>query len=409
MKKKLLLIPLALLLAISLLAIACTTTPEDTTTPPTAEPIILKVGCIMPISGMISNVGISLTRGMELCFDKVNEQGGLIIGDERYVFELISEDSKLSPEASGTAAKKLVYEDGAKFIFGAIMETSAAAIYDVTSNAPDKVLHLISWINYSWHPADVNPDKPLCIRPMISPHDTVIPNLDYLVEAYPDAKTMVISAPDDIGAETMIELVKSAAEERGLEVTVEKWGLDVVDFAPFFIRVLSYNPDVVYAMVSGQAHYQLRAARELGFTGVFVSDSPLGPDEFIAIAGPEFCTDVICSGWDPGNPTDVMREVMERWEAKYTEPFISDCVMTYDEAWILVQAMEKAQSVDPEVVMATLESMTEMGSLQTSFGLGYIGGLADFGCNRVLVRPVAITIIMFGEIELVKYVLPEVK
>ncbi len=32
----------------------------------------LKIGVIMPISGPISVVGMALSRGFEICFDKVN-------------------------------------------------------------------------------------------------------------------------------------------------------------------------------------------------------------------------------------------------------------------------------------------------------------------------------------------------
>jgi hypothetical protein len=71
--------------------------------------------------------------------------------------------------------------------------------------------------------------------------------------------------------------------------------------------------------------------------------------------------------------------------------------------------MEKAQSVDPEQVLATLDTMTAPGSLQTCFGPAHMGGLESFGVNRVLVRPIPISHIMNGKIEFVGFMPIEVK
>ena len=63
------------------------------------------------------------------------------------------------------------------------------------------------------------------------------------------------------------------------------------------------KPDVIWAMVSGQANDQLKAARQLGFKGPFVSNSPLGADVFVAtVQDPAMLTDVICNSPDVTHP-----------------------------------------------------------------------------------------------------------
>lgn len=115
----------------------------------------LKVGIIMPMSGPISFVGVGLARAVRIYFDKVNEEGGLQLGGDTYKIKLIAEDSKLDPTVASTAAKKLVYKDGAKYVFGAISPPVAAAIYQVCARA--KALHLITWIDAPATPGDVSP------------------------------------------------------------------------------------------------------------------------------------------------------------------------------------------------------------------------------------------------------------
>jgi branched-chain amino acid transport system substrate-binding protein len=356
----------------------------------------LKVGIIMPLSGPISTVGMAWVRGFELYFNKVNAAGGVKIGNDTYLFDVIAEDSKVNPEAAGTAAKKLVFQDKASFVFGEILEQDTQAIYDVT--LPNKVLHLITWINVPWHPADVSADKPLCVRPMISPQDSHRPVLEYLLKAYSNTKTLALVIPD-IAVGTLDKDFKSAAAELGIKVVgSEIWSFGTTDFVPVYTKVLAYKADAICTLSSAQAHYQLMSARQLGFAGPFVSTSPLGPDVFLAVAGREACNNLICAGWNPAKATGALKEVVKSWQAKYgAEPFISDSAFAWDEAWILVQALEKAQSVDPETVIAAFDSMTSPGSLKTGFGPAHMGGLKTYGVNRVLVRPIPVSYLMDGQ------------
>jgi branched-chain amino acid transport system substrate-binding protein len=358
---------------------------------------ILKVGIIMPLSGPISTVGMAWVRGFELYFNKVNAAGGLKIGNDTYLFNCIAEDSRINPEAAGTAAKKLVFQDKATFVFGEILEQDTQAIYDVT--LPNKVLHLITWINVPWHPADVSVNKPLCVRPMISPQDSHRPVLKYLLKAYPNTKTLALVVPD-IAVGTLDKDFKSVAAELGIKVVgSEIWSFGTTDFVPLYTKVLAYKADAICTLSSAQAHYQLMSARQLGFTGPFVSTSPLGPDVFLAVAGPKACTHLICAGWNPAKATGALKEVVNSWQAKYgAEPFISDAAFAWDEGWILVQALEKAQSIDPEKVLSTLDRMTAPGSLKTGFGPAYMGGLKTYGVNRVLVRPIPVSYLKDGKI-----------
>ena len=157
-------------------------------------------------------------------------------------------------------------------------------------------------------------------------------------------------------------------------------------------------------MVSGQATYQLMAARQLGFKGPFISNVPLGPEVFQHVVNdPTALTDVITNGVDLSKPNEAIKDVMERWQAKFKDPFVSDCLAAWDQTWILTQAMEKAKSVAGDKVIAALETMTAPGSLKTCFGPGQMGGAKRFGVNRVLTRPLPLTRIMNGKTEFIGF------
>ncbi|MGD0657040.1 MAG: ABC transporter substrate-binding protein [Syntrophorhabdales bacterium] len=362
----------------------------------------VKIGSVMPITGPLAVLGLAFNRGWQLYLDKINSQGGLKIGDEAYVFDLISEDSKLSAEGASTAAKKLINQDKVDYVVGGIMEFELEAIYQVTSAR--KVPFIIANINVPGHQADVSPKKPFLVRLFYSHDDSHSIDLDYLVKAYPKAKKMVIVAPD-VDYDRMIEHLTAQAKAVGIDVAgVAKWAFGTTDFIPTYTKALAMNPEVIWAMVSGQATYQLMAARQLGFKGPFISNVPLGPEVFQHVVNdPTALTDVITNGVDLSKPNEAIKDVMERWQAKFKDPFVSDCLAAWDQTWILTQAMEKAKSVAGDKVIAALETMTVPGSLKTCFGPGQMGGAKRFGVNRVLTRPLPLTRIMNGKTEFIGF------
>jgi branched-chain amino acid transport system substrate-binding protein len=367
----------------------------------------LKIGSVMPLTGPLSVVSLAFTRGWEIYADEVNAAGGVKIGNDTYKIQFINEDSKGSAEGAGTAATKLVNQDKVQIIIGGILESEMAAIYQVTG--PAGVLYAQANANIPGAPQDVSADKNLQVRPFINHDDTQPIDLDYLVQTYPNAKKIALSVPD-IGYDSMVTSLKTEAAAKGLQVVAEeKWTWGTTDFTPVMTKLEASSPDVIWAMVSGQANDQLKAARQMGFKGVFVSNSPLGADVFVAtVKDPTMLTDVICNSPDVTHPNDGMTKIMNAWKAKWpSDGFVSDSIHAYDMPWVLVQAMQKAGSTDPTAIQTAIESMTNPGDVKTIEGDGWFGGKARFGVNRVLYRPLPLTRIMNGVAEFIGFQVPK--
>lgn len=349
----------------------------------------IKIGTVMPISGPLSIVGMSWGRGFDLAAIAINEKGGVTLGGKQYKVKLIHEDSKGSAEAARSATLKLVLKDKVNFILGGILETEIEAIYNACKDS--NVFYGATNANIPGHPADVKPEKKLQARLSPSFDDSHGVDIAYIQKAYPNVKKIAICTPD-IGYDAMIADFKTRAEKAGIQInTVEKWGWGTVDFLPIYTRVLAGKPDLIFAIVSGQAQYQLMAARQLGFKGPFLSNSPLAPEVFLNVAGVDTCTDLITNAVNIQKNNDQIKAVIDLWAKTYKDYFISDAVPAYDAVWILTQIMEKAQSLDPKTVMTTLESMTHPGDLKSLMGSAYMGGMERFGVNHVLIRPIPIS------------------
>jgi ABC-type branched-subunit amino acid transport system substrate-binding protein len=172
---------------------------------------------------------------------------------------------------------------------------------------------------------------------------------------------------------------------------------------------LDKKPDAFHIVGSGQpGFWMIKPAREMGFTGPFISDVPFDVASMIYLMGPEVTTDVI-SGCMPamgGNLPAFVDEIKQEWAAKYGEgePYNTDAFVTYDQAWAFVQVLEKAQSVDPKVVADTFDTLTKAGDIKSIYGDAYMGGAEVLGVNRVLIRPQPLTTVdANAQIEFIKY------
>jgi branched-chain amino acid transport system substrate-binding protein len=201
---------------------------------------------------------------------------------------------------------------------------------------------------------------------------------------------------------------KFAADWAPLGLTVnsnfEMFPPDFMDFNPMITRVLADNPDAIFLISSTLSQFPLvvKAARDAGFNGPIVFGVWAEPG-YAAEATPNL-SDVITCGMpmDAPNLPAAIKEVIEMGYDKYgTQDFVEDSVFAYDQIILLAQVMEKAQSIDPQEVLNTFETLSESGELQSIFGPAYVGGLQTYGTNRVLVKPIPLSRLVNGQGEFI--------
>ena len=74
----------------------------------------IKVGVLLPYSGIYAVLGESITKGMEMYLDEIdNEAGGREV-------ELVTEDTELTPDVAQQKARKLVEQDEVDLVAGIV-------------------------------------------------------------------------------------------------------------------------------------------------------------------------------------------------------------------------------------------------------------------------------------------------
>lgn len=363
-----------------------------------AKPKTLQIGFMAGMTGFASDAGQIFEQGARLAEEWINEKGGITINGTPYLIELVVEDHKCSAEGSVAAATKLVYDKKMKFIAGTIMPFIVASAGTVTEQA--KVLRAVLYNCAT--PSEYGPDTPYTFVVENATVEGTISTFNYLVKAYPNVKSLAVLIPDDGAIPFLGPIVGKLAKERGIKVVgdIIGWPLDTIDFTSIGHKAVGRKADAIVS-VNGWPSMQggiLKAARQSGYTKpIFITNySPCY--DILAVAGKEASTDFFTNGVTigaPGNPP-MLDEFARKLEAKHKHKSYYFAAMGFDGVWVLAQAIEAAQSLDPKVVKEKWEKMEKMDTL---FGPGKLGGLKTYGIKHTLSHPAPIQGLVNGEVK----------
>ncbi|MEM2904553.1 MAG: ABC transporter substrate-binding protein [Candidatus Bathyarchaeia archaeon] len=87
-------------------------------------PDVIKIGCLMDLSGGLGPMGVKIQLGAKLAVDEVNARGGI----RGRPIQLIVEDTETKPAKALEAARKLVEVDGVQVIIGPLISGAARLV-----------------------------------------------------------------------------------------------------------------------------------------------------------------------------------------------------------------------------------------------------------------------------------------
>jgi branched-chain amino acid transport system substrate-binding protein len=371
-----------------------------------AEVKTVKIGILVPLTGPIAGPGTNWTKGAELAAQWINDEGGIKIKGEKYYVELVTADMKMTADDFVAATRKLVEKEKVKFISGGI--GSSGNLIPATITEPAGIIRTIFWIEGA--PEELSPKLKYTFNGSVIGADTIPGLYQYLIEAYPKVQKIALLGIEGPTSETFFEIhSKRGAEPLGLKiVSREIFPLTTQDFYPVLTKILPSNPDGIvctggYPSVVGGI---LKTARQLGFPGPIVGTTPAPCEDIARVAGKEWATDWISFSPAVESPqmTPMIKEIRKMCLTKYGQ-FNQDHLLPWDAIWVIVQGIEKAQSLNTSEVLKAMESMD---SFKTSYGPGKLGGLKTYGIKHDIIKPHAITRIVNGEVQHVKWIMPEV-
>ena len=357
----------------------------------------VKIGFLAPLTGEVAAWGLPGLYGCEIWAEQINAAGGINIGGEPHMVEMVSYDNEYAPDKARTGAQKLIFEDEVKFIMMLGGDTWPA-VQPVANKARMLVSTLL--------PSDLTPDTPFLIAPCEVHPIYNVTGVQWLAENKPDLKSAVICAQDDALGRPSVATYLAAFEAAGIGMLDDPlfFDLSTTDFAPVVTKLLSSNPDILCldTCYADYVHPIVEQAFIQGYKGQIISCTADFYEQMIEKTSAEFMEGFIFQFPDfddpqlndPrvnfADPNAFYSEYSKRWPGEWS-------AVSWEYASILdlwKAGVEATGSVDPAKVLA---GMKAGGVGKHAFGEARWWGKELFGIDNALVGDWPVVVIEGGK------------
>jgi len=320
----------------------------------------LEIGAALSLTGSLAKEGALTKQGYQLCQDKVNQRGGVKVGDKQLKLAITYSDDKSEPDTAARLIDKF-NDDGVKLILGPYGSPSTeAAAAAVERNGQVMV-------------DSSGADDNIFTKGYKTTFAVLSPATDYvaiIVEAImssanPKPKTVAMLSADDGFSQTAAKGGVAAAKKAGLEVVAqESFPEHTTDVSSALTKIRGKNPDLILGSVHVEEGIAIvKQSKELGV-------KPDGFGETVAPPTPDFAKalDADANGvvgstqWTPGvKGEDEVFGTAKDYAADFKQRFGQDAEYHSAEGaaacLALVLAVEDAGSTDAAKVRDSLASL----------------------------------------------------
>ncbi|MBN3787336.1 branched-chain amino acid ABC transporter substrate-binding protein [Burkholderia sp. Ac-20353] len=313
------------------------------------------IGFAAPLTGASAHYGADLKRGVELAIDDANARK-LVIGGQPVRFVLDAEDDQGDPRMGSQVAQKLVDAKVAGIVghFNSGTSVPASRIYynaGIPMVSPTATNPTLTSQGFSTVFRVTNSDAQMG---QLAGHSAV--------ETLKGKSIAVIDDRTAFGQGMADEFVKGVKAAGGKVVDREFTTDKAVDFRAQLTRIKSFNPDVIFwAGLDQQAGMVMKQMRQLGIRATMLGGGSFENDTFLKVAG-ESAEGAM--SWDYGVPLSKLKAGKafdQKMKARYNEGVVAYSPSAYDATWVLINAMQKANSADPKVYAPLIKSVSFEG------------------------------------------------
>jgi branched-chain amino acid transport system substrate-binding protein len=353
-----------------------------------AAPKEFIVGCNFVLSGPGADGGIAVQRAAERAAEIINKEGFTVQG-EKITVKPVYYDSKYVPAESVLNLEKML-SGGIKFIYSM---GSGVTVPLVEKTTAAKVFMMAS-CSGSGHLT--NAKYPLSFR-IYPTNEAAFAIYPWLAKQYPQIKKVAHINPSDEAGYTESETRTRCSKNVGFQnVANEYFKRGATDFYPVATRVIATKPDFIdFGGTAGRDQGLLaKALREVGYKGliaVFYSN----PAVFSQIAGADNAEGALFPNSVSEPQTPGQQAAHDWYVKKYGSPVPGMYYDNADPLFMLVEAVKKANSFDPEKVAEAFRAVR----WDSIFGPAYIGMESLYGIKSSLCRPIPCGIFKNGKLQ----------
>lgn len=312
-----------------------------------AEPV--RIGFLVPVTGAAAAYGEMMSQGVKLA----QARRGQVLGRP---VDLIFTDTKSDRVEASNAANRLIQRDRVAAILGPLSSSDCLAAGPVAEQ--HKLPLLTAW---GTNPLVTQGKRYVFRSCFIDPFQGGVA-ANFAVKNL-KAKTAAVLV--DVGRDYSVGLAKFFAqtfqELGGAVVITTNYSEGDQEFAPQLAAIKAKNPDLIY--LPGYLPEEpliIRQAREMGLTQPFISADAAQADETIKIGGKAVEGLYFTTHFDEQGASNAAgREYAQAYRQAYGKAPDALGALGYDGYLILLDAIERAGSTDPEAIVRALETVKD--------------------------------------------------
>ena len=333
---------------ILLTALALLSSCQKSSPSTSSDTLEVLIGSAAPLTGPQSHLGQDNANGAQLAVDDANKEH-IVINGKKIHFTLQSEDDAADPKTGTIVAQKFADQK----VNGVVGHLNSGTTIPASRIYSDAGIVQIS-------PSATNPKYTqqgfkTAFRVMANDIQQGKVLAQFTSQHLKAKRVAIIDDATSYGQGLADEYAKSL---QGVEIVSREHTDDhSTDFSAILTRIKGKSPDVIfYGGMDAQSGPMLKQLRDLRDKSIFLTGDGGCSIEFAQLAGAaaqgSFCS-------LPGVPLNKMPKGVDfqtRFKAKYGD--IQDYApYAYDAVGVMIAAMKKAQSVDPQVYVKVMPTI----------------------------------------------------
>lgn len=364
---------------------------------PAEDTETLTIGLSAPLSGAGAGYGGDIKAGMDMAIEKINDDGGITVGDTTYNFAVEAKDDEMVPEQALTNATSMVLEEGVNIIFDPTANT-IQSLMTINETAGEEFL-IMAYTSTPLNFTEVNPNTNTMYVSGPPPFTAYIEEFIKLAMGNGWIKLGMLQttgAYGELWGDTFSQYWAGAGGEIVASSPADYY--TTTDYTANLTTVLEANPDVLFiGGPSDPTALVIEQARGLGFEGGFIVIDQAKLDDIAQITGMEALEGAI-GVLPPENAVadfPYMEQFAADYEAEYNDMVTWETAITYTMFNILAKAIEEAGVVDDvEAIRAAFAEGNVSVTSGDEFPVAFSGIESTIGA---LLMPATTTMVVDGD------------
>ena len=353
-----------------------------------AEQKVIKIGVVGPESGGAAQLGQGQRKAVQMAVDEINAKKAA--GD--WKVEVFFEDDEGNPTKSASATNKLIQQSKVNVIIGAIH--SSATLADMVVTARAGIPQLTAGSTGS---SITEQGNKWIFRTAVNDEFQANALVKYAKDVLKITKVATLTAADDYG-QSGAKLLAAAVKKEGLQLVASPtYNNGDKDFKPQLLSIKDGGAQGIFMWgLYTDAALISKQGRQLGINAQLFGASGMAALKLIELGGDAVQGLILNQTFLPEAADPKVSEFVSKYKEKYKESPIPHAAQAYDTAYIIADAVKRANSNKPDVLK---DAIAKTANLKLVTGDPKFNDKGDDTGKRLI-----ITVIKGNKFELIKMV-----